>query len=206
MIRLAHLSDLHATHVHLPRLADFASKRLLGWLSWRARRGKTHRAEVLEAMLRDLSCVAADHVVVTGDLTNLACEHEFEEARAWLERLGPPEHVSVVPGNHDAYVAMPRGRSWDRWLAYLASDAGAAPGGFPTLRVRGSLALVGVCSAEPSAPLLATGRPRASCSWPRARTGPSSSPPAPPCPMPCAASRSTCTASTSWPTPSKAAA
>lgn len=158
MIRLAHLSDLHATHVHLPRLADFASKRLLGWLSWRARRGKTHRAEVLEALLRDLSSVAADHVVVTGDLTNLACEHEFEEARAWLERLGPPEHVSVVPGNHDAYVAMPRGRSWDRWSAYLDSDAGAAPGGFPTLRVRGSLALVGVCSAGPSAPLLATGR------------------------------------------------
>jgi 3',5'-cyclic AMP phosphodiesterase CpdA len=158
MTRLAHLSDLHATRVRLLRLADFASKRLLGWLSWRARRGKTHCAEVLEALLRDLSSGAADHIVVTGDLTNVACEHEFEQARAWLECLGPPERVSIVPGNHDAYVAIPRGRSWDRWSAYLDSDGGAAPGGFPTLRVRGSLALVGVCSARPSAPLLATGR------------------------------------------------
>ena len=158
MIRLANLSDLHATRVRWLRPADFAGKRLLGWLSWRARRGKTHCAEVLEALLRDLSSIAADQIVVTGDLTNVACEHEFEQARAWLERLGPPERVSIVPGNHDAYVAIPRGRSWDRWSAYLDSDEGAAPGGFPTLRVRGSLALVGVCSARPSAPLLATGR------------------------------------------------
>jgi 3',5'-cyclic AMP phosphodiesterase CpdA len=157
MIRLVHLSDLHATPVRLHRPADFAGKRLLGWLSWRARRGKIHRAEVLEALLRDLSSVAADHVVVTGDLTNVACEPEFEQARAWLERLGPAQRVSIVPGNHDAYVAIARGRSWDRWSAYLDSDEGAAPGGFPTLRVRGSLALVGVCSARPTPPLLATG-------------------------------------------------
>jgi 3',5'-cyclic AMP phosphodiesterase CpdA len=158
MIRLAHLSDLHATSVRLLRLADFAGKRFLGWLSWRARRGKTHCPEVLEALLHDLSAMAVDQIVVTGDLTNVACEHEFQQAQAWLERLGPPERVSIVPGNHDAYVEIPRSRSWDRWSAYLASDEGAAPAGFPTLRVRGSLALVGVCSARPSAPLMATGR------------------------------------------------
>jgi len=158
MIRLAHLSDLHATPVRWLRPLDFAGKRFLGWISWRLRRGKAHCPEVLEALLRDLESTAADHVVVTGDLTNVACEHEFDEARAWLERLGSPERVSVVPGNHDAYVAIPRERSWDRWSLYVDSDAGAAPGGFPTLRVRGSLALVGACTAAPTAPLLATGR------------------------------------------------
>jgi 3',5'-cyclic AMP phosphodiesterase CpdA len=158
MITLAHVSDLHATGVRWGRSADFAGKRFLGWLSWRVRRGKIHRVEVLEALIRDLADRKADHVAVTGDLTNVACEHEFEQARAWLERLGPPQHVSVVPGNHDAYVAVPRGRSWDRWSAYVDSDEGPARGEFPTLRVRGSLALVGVCSAVPSAPLLAIGR------------------------------------------------
>jgi len=158
MIRLAHLSDLHATRLGWLRPSDFAVKRFLGWLSWRARRSRVHSAEVLEALLHDLSASAADHIVVTGDMTNVACEHEFDQARVWLERLGPPERVSLVPGNHDAYVAISRERSWDRWAAYLDSDAGAAPGGYPTLRVRGSLALVGVCSATPSAPLLATGR------------------------------------------------
>ena len=79
MIRLAHLSDLHATRVRWLRPADFVGQRFLGWLSWRLRRGKTHRAEVLEALLRDLSSIAADQIVVTGDLTNVACEHEFEQ-------------------------------------------------------------------------------------------------------------------------------
>ena len=29
---------------------------------------------------------------------------EIETARHWLERLGDPKHVTVIPGNHDAYV------------------------------------------------------------------------------------------------------
>ena len=45
-----------------------------------------------------------DHLAVTGDLVNLALDAELELARLWLETLGRPEDVSVVPGNHDAYV------------------------------------------------------------------------------------------------------
>jgi len=41
---------------------------------------------------------------VTGDLTNLALVSEFGAARERLKRLGDARDVSIVPGNHDAYV------------------------------------------------------------------------------------------------------
>lgn len=158
MFSVAHLSDLHATPVRVERPADLASKRVLGWLSWRVRRRRAHRPEVLDALARDLDDLQPDQVVVTGDLTNVAGAHEFPAAREWLERFGGPRRVSIVPGNHDAYVAVPRESSWDLWTSYLAADGHRGPAEFPTLRVRGPVAIVGACSALPTRPFLATGR------------------------------------------------
>lgn len=153
---LAHCSDLHATPVRVRRLGDFAGKRLLGWLSWRLRRRHHHRPEPLEALADDLARLRPDHVVVTGDLTNVACDHEFPEALAWLERLGRPEDVSVVPGNHDAYVEVPVERTWRLWSEYLGCDG--SPDAFPTLRVREPFAIVGLSSANATPPFFASGR------------------------------------------------
>jgi len=157
MFRLAHVSDLHATAVRVERLGDFANKRLLAWISWRWKRRQRHQAGVLQALVSDLEELDPDHVAVTGDLTNAACEFEFSEALPWLESLGGPQRVSLVPGNHDAYVAVPRSRSWDLWAGYMGSDRDLhAP--FPSLRVRGPLAVVGLCSALPTLPFLASGQ------------------------------------------------
>jgi 3',5'-cyclic AMP phosphodiesterase CpdA len=117
---------------------------------------------VLERLLVDLAAQAPDHVAITGDLTNVALEEEFEGAARWLERIGTPDHVSLVPGNHDAYVELPAEKSWDLWADYLADDArrGArapAHADYPILRVRGGLALVGLCSAQPKGLFEATG-------------------------------------------------
>jgi 3',5'-cyclic AMP phosphodiesterase CpdA len=144
-------------------------KRFLGWLSWTLRRRHTHRPEVLEALFDDLHRQHPDHVAVTGDLTNVALDNEFVRASAWLHELGEPDFVSIVPGNHDAYVRVEPARSWDLWAPYLVSDDAIEPGAgdaarapvrdeFPTLRRRGDVALVGLCSAVPSLPFLATGR------------------------------------------------
>jgi 3',5'-cyclic AMP phosphodiesterase CpdA len=162
MFRVGHLSDLHATPVRLRSPRELHGKRLLGWLSWQVRRRRVHRPDVLEALIEDLHRVAPDQVVVTGDLTNIACEQEFVAARGWLERIGPPEKVSIVPGNHDAYAPIPRERSWDHWCEFLGSDpvpgaSGAAADPFPTLRVRGEAAFVGLSSALPTALGRATG-------------------------------------------------
>lgn len=158
MFRVGHLSDLHATPVRIRSPRELHGKRLLGWLSWQARRRRVHRPDVLEALIEDLHRVAPDQVVVTGDLTNLACEQEFVAARAWLDRIGAPATVSIVPGNHDAYAPISREASWDHWSEFLRSDPlPGADDAFPTLRIRGAAAFVGLCSAKPTAIGLATG-------------------------------------------------
>ena len=46
---------------------------------------------------------------------------------SWLARFGPPSRVNAIPGNHDAYVAVPSERGWQRWTPYLESDPAAGP-------------------------------------------------------------------------------
>lgn len=157
--RLAHLSDLHIGP--LPRIAlrQLLSKRLLGYLSWRTRKQRIHRTEVLAALRHDLQASAPDHVVITGDLVNLGLPAEFAQAGAWLRDLGTPEWISVIPGNHDAYVRVGAGESWELWADYMRSDEPPAAGNaFPYLRRRGPLAIIGLSSAIATPPGFATGR------------------------------------------------
>jgi 3',5'-cyclic AMP phosphodiesterase CpdA len=157
---LAHLSDPHLAPLPRPALRDLASKRALGYLNWRRGRGDVHRPEVLGAIVDDLAAQGADHIAVTGDLTNLALEAEFAAAAEWLAELGEPGRVSVVPGNHDAYVVGALERGLRLWGPYVAGDDGAPPGAedFPVLRRRGAVALVGVSTAIATRPFMATGR------------------------------------------------
>ncbi len=155
---LAHLSDPHLPPLPAARLRELAGKRALGYLNWTRNRHKYHRREVLDALVADMQAQRPDHIAVTGDLVNLALEAEFTPAKAWLESVGTPAHVSVVPGNHDAYVRATRHRFAGTFEKYLSSDAGANGAAFPFLRRRGPLALIGVSSAVPTPPLMATGR------------------------------------------------
>ena len=156
---LAHLSDPHLPPLPAPRLRDLAGKRALGYLNWTRNRHKYHRREVLDALVADMQAQRPDHIAVTGDLVNLALEAEFTPAQAWLESVGTPQRVTVVPGNHDAYVRATRHRFTDTFEKYLSCDVAEANGTpFPFVRRRGPLALIGVSSAVPTLPLMATGR------------------------------------------------
>jgi 3',5'-cyclic AMP phosphodiesterase CpdA len=154
---LAHLSDPHLTSLTGVRFTALLNKRLLGYLSWRQHRRRIHRPHILEALLRDLAEAAPDHVAITGDLTHVGLPEEFRQAAHWLRRLGPPDRVIVVPGNHDAYVAAPWKETYSSWAPYLAGDESPLTGAYPSLRVRGPAALIGLSSARPSAPFLAVG-------------------------------------------------
>jgi 3',5'-cyclic AMP phosphodiesterase CpdA len=155
---LAHLSDPHLPPLPSPRLSELMGKRAFGYLNWTRNRHRYHRRDVLDVLMSDLQAQVPDHIAVTGDLVNLALEAEFAPARAWLESVGSPERVTVVPGNHDAYVRATADRITDEWGSYLAGDDTRTHGAtFPTLRRRGPLALIGVSSAVPTPPLMATG-------------------------------------------------
>jgi 3',5'-cyclic AMP phosphodiesterase CpdA len=156
---LAHLSDPHLAPLPAPRLRELIGKRVTGYLHWTRTRHKIHRREVLDALVADLRAQQPDHIAVTGDLVNIALEAEFAPARAWLQSVGTPEHVTVVPGNHDAYARATRNRSAEIWGDYLRGDGAltADPITFPFVRRRGPLALIGVSSAVPTPPFMATG-------------------------------------------------
>ena len=160
---LAHLSDFHLGFPDGVGVRELLNKRVLGYLMWRLRRRAEHRPEVLGALVSDLRDMRPDHIVVTGDLTHLGLPAEFLRARQWLSALGPPSQVTVVPGNHDAYVRDAWGRPVAQWADYMVSDGVSSPdpmaplGLFPTVRIRGPFAVIGVCTARPSLPLLAVG-------------------------------------------------
>jgi 3',5'-cyclic AMP phosphodiesterase CpdA len=163
---LAHLSDPHILDLRgVPLRRMLLNKRVTGWLNLRLKRGHKHRPSVVEAMMADLRALAPDHVAITGDLTNLALEPEFEAARAMIERLHlHPEQVSVIPGNHDLYTEGARraGRFGAFFERYITSDLDLGvdlPGGrFPYVRLRGHMALIGLSSAVPRLPLVSSGR------------------------------------------------
>lgn len=163
---LAHISDLHLSSLKDVHPGTLLDKRLLGYLSWRLRRQHEHRSEILDALRADLHSSQPDHVAVTGDLTHVGLPQEFREAAVWLTRLGKPHDITLVPGNHDAYVRQPWAQTFAQWLDYMTGDratAGSAAGKtaqdavFPSLRIRRNVALIGLSTATPTMPLLATG-------------------------------------------------
>jgi 3',5'-cyclic AMP phosphodiesterase CpdA len=164
MFVLAHLSDPHLGPLPKPRLAELAGKRLLGFVNWRRRRHGFHLSDVCEALVHDLKAQAPDHVAVTGDLVNIAIEGEFAPARGWLGRLGSPDAVTVIPGNHDTYVRAALHRPTEHWGDHMRGDGvGLAapadrPPHFPFLRRRAGVVLIGLSTAVPTAPFMATGR------------------------------------------------
>jgi 3',5'-cyclic AMP phosphodiesterase CpdA len=167
MFTLAQIADPHVAPLPRPSIGELSSKRLLGYLSWCVRRKRVHTKEVLDALTADLVAAKPDHVTVVGDLTNIALPREFPLALAWLRRLGDPSVVSVIPGNHDTYVAEPWDQTLALWGEYMRSDAGIADAGtaagsapearYPWVRIRSGIAIVGVSTAIATLPFLATG-------------------------------------------------
>ena len=104
MLRLAHISDIHLGPLPDVSYRELASKRVVGYVNWRRNRRRLLTEGTLGTIVEAMKAEKADHLAVTGDLVNLALDAEIDLARLWLETLGGPEDVSVVPGNHDAYV------------------------------------------------------------------------------------------------------
>lgn len=162
---LAHLSDPHVPTRLAAKPTAMLNKRVFGYLSWRLRRARIHRAEVLDALVRDLARAHPDHVAVTGDIVNISLPTEFARAALWLRTLGGPSDVTVVPGNHDAYVSVSWHQSWAAWQAFMTNDPVearlAAPpdhDNFPIVRRRGPVALIGLSTALPTAPGRSSGK------------------------------------------------
>ncbi len=154
--KLAHLSDPHLPPLPVPQLSELLGKRALGYLNWTRNRHKYHRRDVLDVLVSDLQAQVPDHIAVTGDLVNLALETEFAPSLTWLQSVGPPDRVTTIPGNHDTYVRATQHRFAESFTDYLRADE-ASGVTYPFLRRRGPLLLIGLSSAVPTPPFMATG-------------------------------------------------
>jgi 3',5'-cyclic AMP phosphodiesterase CpdA len=110
---------------------------------------------VLSAIGADLKAQTVNHMAVTGDIANIALPAEFPRGRDWLDGLGSARDVTLVPGNHDIYVREAAALAARQWGAHMSDDSGQE--GFPFVRRRGDVALIGLSSGVPTAPFLATG-------------------------------------------------
>src|SRR3954469_8743560 len=105
MFRLAHVTDPHFRSFSGARLGDFLGKRAAGALNIVVNRRRKHKMELLEALRADLAARRVDHLALTGDLSHVSIASEWAEALRWIRGYGAPaEAVTVIPGNHDAYV------------------------------------------------------------------------------------------------------
>ncbi len=164
MLRIAHVSDTHVlSTAGVEWRKMLFNKRLTGYANLVLQRGRVHRREYLLAVLA-AAAAGADHVVVTGDITNLALESEYEEARALLDGVARSVEVTVVPGNHDIYLpSIHRERRFPHHfrrflqsdLPELALDLPAGP--YPCVKLRGPAAIIALSSAVPRPPFIAAG-------------------------------------------------
>lgn len=163
-MRIAHISDIHILHIENVRPWRYLGKRLTGGANLLLRRRKEHSADAVRRAFDQIRADGADHVVVTGDLSNLALESEFAEARRIIEEhAGGGDKVSVIPGNHDYYTwNAARTRRFESFFSpWMRSDLPTltADGTYPYAKLLSDqIALVGVSTGVVSPPLFAIGK------------------------------------------------
>lgn len=153
---LAHLSDAHIGPIPRPNLAELLGKRVTGYVNWLYKRAGQHDMGVLARLVEDMQAQRPDHVVMTGDIVNIGLPAEIALAKEWLATLGGPAAVSFTPGNHDAYVADVTQLVHEVFEPWTTGETESA--GFPYLRRREGVALIGLDSGVPTAPFVASGR------------------------------------------------
>lgn len=123
-------------------------------------RSRHYHVAAFETMVDDMNALGIEHVLCTGDVTNLALRREFEFARGKFDRLSNgPLGVTVIPGNHDAYVAEGVPLFAEMFGEYAAADAGWEWAEdhrhdaddvlhWPIVRIRGEVALIGLSTSR----------------------------------------------------------
>ena len=135
MTRIAHLSDLHLLEDnHEDRRG--AARRRLAYISLGRPYAPRARRDRAAAALASARQSGADHLVLTGDLTEDGTPAQFTILSELLAASGwSPHRVTLIPGNHDAYDGV---AAWDQALGgplavYRATSTLGAPVRLPGL-------------------------------------------------------------------------
>jgi 3',5'-cyclic AMP phosphodiesterase CpdA len=160
-MRLIHLTDPHLSSLESLRFIKIRGKRRSGYLSWVKNRRHIHRPEVLECLTRAIEAEGADQILLTGDLVQIGLECEMIEAAQWLQQLGPPGKVMLIPGNHDNYAPdslASMNRHWGNYLPDTEQSETDYTFGYPTVRSLDGLQIIGLNSSCTTRIFSAAGR------------------------------------------------
>lgn len=168
-MRILHISDVHVQVDYERTLwRAIGWRRVVAQLELKlAKRANRYREapETLSRLLRKAQHGGYDHVVLSGDLTALAVDEEFEGVRKALGSLADrPDLLTVIPGNHDVFTpGSLQKRRFEKWFGHLLhSDLPAfqVEGPWPVVRKLGeTAAMIALCSARvPPVPGIAAGR------------------------------------------------
>lgn len=153
MTTIAQLSDLHLVEDDFLE-RPFSTRARLSCLSLGRRIDPKARRDRLARSLAEVKAAGADHLVITGDLTEDGELGQFEVlAEVLADSRIPPERITLVPGNHDAYAG---GTNYAEALAGpLAPYAPTSTIGEPL--VHRNVTLVPVSTAFHQSPLRSAG-------------------------------------------------
>ena len=155
-LRFIHCSDIHLLDLAGAHPGHFLNKRLTGGVNLLLSRGRKHNQNLFDQIVAHALEYAADRLVITGDLTNLALESEFVLVRRKLREAGLP--ITVIPGNHDTYTrGSARERRFEVFLGEFM-EGERSEGDYPFIQRFDGVALIGLSTAIPSLPLVAVGR------------------------------------------------
>ncbi|MCL2326505.1 MAG: metallophosphoesterase [Proteobacteria bacterium] len=159
-MRIGHISDLHWLDLSGASPSDFLNKRLSGGFNLLAGRARKYTHKVVREALETLKSLGCDHLVVTGDLTNLALPSEFRSVKEELSRYFSKDNMTIVPGNHDVYTH--ESAAARRFEAYFCTpsqgnlDIGTATA-WPFVQLKDDIAFIGLNSARPKPWFVASG-------------------------------------------------
>jgi 3',5'-cyclic AMP phosphodiesterase CpdA len=83
----------------------------------------TEQTDVVEALRADIYRLSPDLIVVSGDLTQRARNHQFDAAKGFLDQFAAP--TIIVPGNHDIPLYNLVARLWtpfQRFSKWITDD------------------------------------------------------------------------------------
>lgn len=161
-VRFIHLTDPHLTHLDATTFTAQTGKRKLGYLSWKRKRRTIHLREILDQVTDAIKAEQADQILITGDLVHICLPDEVQQAKAWLQSLGSPEQITLVPGNHDIYQSgcwQNIAADWGDYLGLIGPpDSDLPADSYPMVNEIGNFHLISLSSSEPMPFYSAQGR------------------------------------------------
>jgi Icc protein len=104
MATIAQLTDLHLLEDDFSE-RPFGPRARLSYLSFGRSLDAAERRKRVADALEEVKVSRADHLLITGDLTEDGHLAQFEVLAELLHASRiPPDRITLVPGNHDAYI------------------------------------------------------------------------------------------------------